>query len=72
MSKQLQDLLVEIERQLPHIDSWTFTAPQLRELIAALVPPKPVEHFNMFARADRKEPWFWPVDDDADERGSEG
>jgi hypothetical protein len=65
MSKQLQDLLAEIERQLPHIDGWTFTAPELSELIAVL-KPKAATPFNMFARAEP-----WPLDD-ADERGSEG
>jgi hypothetical protein len=50
-------------------------AAQMRELIAKLqeivaaIEPKPVAPFNMFAR---REPWFWPLPDDEDERGSEG
>jgi hypothetical protein len=44
------------------------------EVIIAAIEPKPETppRFNMFARADRKEPWFWPLPDEDEERGSEG
>lgn len=41
---------------------------KLREIVEVIEPSDKL-HFNMFAK---KEPWFWPVDEDPDERGSEG
>lgn len=44
---------------------------KLLEIVMEMEPSVEKPRFNMFARKPQ-EPWFWPIADDADERGSEG